>query len=180
MHIFIDYPWYCLPLCILAGAVYSAAMYLSRRKEPVVAEDKVAKGWIWLLAAARFLIVTILAFLLLGPVLRHTVNRHEKPVVAVIRDVSRSVPTTQRTLPEGLTELEKEYEVVYDSFGGGSTDIASALDAVRQQYAGRNLGAVVLMSDGIYNQGANPATEAMQLGVPIYTIALGDMYVATL
>ena len=174
MHIFIDYPWYCLPLCVLAGAVYSAAMYLSRRKETVVAEDKVAKGWIWLLAAARFLIVTILAFLLLGPVLRHTVNRHEKPVVAVIRDVSRSVPTTQRTLPEGLTELEKEYEVVYDSFGGGSTDIASALDAVRQQYAGRNLGAVVLMSDGIYNQGANPATEAMQLGVPIYTIALGD------
>jgi hypothetical protein len=41
-------------------------------------------------------------------------------------------------------------------------------------YSNQNLGAVVLASDGIYNEGSNPVYTAAKIAAPIYTIALGD------
>src|SRR6185436_20095022 len=41
-------------------------------------------------------------------------------------------------------------------------------------YEGQNLGAVILASDGIYNQGSNPVYNNKKLKTTVYTIALGD------
>lgn len=170
MQVFFDYPWYCVPLCVVAGAVYSAALYWVGTRHQEAANRKP----VILLAAVRFLMVSLLAFLLLGPVMKRKVSGHERPLVVVCRDVSGSIPAAERALPESLYDLEKRYEVVYDSFGGGSTNISAALTDVADRYAGRNLGAVVLLSDGIHNQGNAPEAAATALGVPVYTIALGD------
>jgi hypothetical protein len=41
-------------------------------------------------------------------------------------------------------------------------------------YGGQNLGAVVVASDGVYNEGSNPAYTDVPLSAPVYTVALGD------
>lgn len=180
MQVFFDYPWYFVPLCLLAGAVYSIALYGLRRKRQS-SDRKVAV----VLATLRFVTVSVLALLLLGPVVKRKVNSRERPLVVVTRDVSGSIAEAERGIPDGVTDLEKKYEVVYDSFGAGSTDIAAALSTISDRYAGRNIGAVVLISDGIHNQGSTPEAAAKGLAVPVYTIALGDTtaqrdaYVAT-
>lgn len=86
-----------------------------------------------------------------------------------------------------LSELEEDYDLQaytfgsslnegLDSlnFGGKQTDISALLDALYNRYSNRNIGAIVLATDGIYNKGSSPIYEQKRLNVPIYTIALGD------
>src|SRR5262249_29194386 len=41
-------------------------------------------------------------------------------------------------------------------------------------YTNQNLGAIILASDGIYNEGSNPVYMSEELHAPVYTIGLGD------
>ncbi len=164
----IDYPWYYVLFCLLAGAAYAAGLYL-------VGHRRFSKRMNLLLAALRFVAVSVIALLLLAPVAKRTVNEQQKPVVVVAQDVSESVDSIQRVVESGKWKVEsEECEVVYEEFGGTTTDIAAALEDIASRYQGRNLGAVVLATDGIYNRGNNPASTAERLTFPVYTVALGD------
>jgi hypothetical protein len=57
---------------------------------------------------------------------------------------------------------------------GARTDIAAALQSVREGLQGENLGAVALLSDGQYNTGRNPLYVADRFPVPIHTVTIGD------
>ena len=68
-------------------------------------------------------------------------------------------------------------------FTGSLTDISSALSWAREQHlqpgdatpeALRNLRAILLISDGDVTSGMNPVFEADRLGVPVFTVGLGD------
>jgi hypothetical protein len=48
------------------------------------------------------------------------------------------------------------------------------LDEVRVRYGDRNLGALIVVSDGLYNRGGNPLYHPFDLQVPFYSVALGD------
>ena len=161
----IDYPWYYVLFCLLAGAAYAAGLYYVGRR-------RFGKGVNALLAALRFVAVSAIALLLLAPVAKRTVNEQQTPIVVVAQDVSESIDSTQLTV-DGFLKGEP-YEMVYETFGGTTTDIASELSDIASRYQGRNLGAVVLATDGIYNRGGNPATTAERLSFPVYTVALGD------
>ena len=50
----IDYPWYYVLLCLLAGAIYAAALYAFGRKP-------FTRGLQWLLSVLRFLAVSAIA-----------------------------------------------------------------------------------------------------------------------
>lgn len=169
MQLLFDYPWYFIFFCLLAGGLYTFALYWMGRGKSSATLPRWARVALPML---RFLSVTIIAFLLLAPLVRRQVTDTEKPIVVFAKDVSESVKGKEIDLSK-LDEMN-DYEVIVDTFGGKSTDIAAALKSVGERYAGRNLGAVVLASDGIYNQGQNPATMAQSLGVPIYTVAQGD------
>lgn len=184
MQLLSDFPWYITLLCLLAGAAYSAGLYWHgrRRDEDMPRWAKV------LLPLLRFVTVSAIAFLLTAPLVKRQVNSHEKPLVVVAADASRSVPEEYR-LPADLRDaLDRRYEVVEYVYGATllpesdsarqavahATDISSALLQVADLYAGRNLGAIVLTGDGIYNRGQNPATTAATLPIPVYTVPLGD------
>ena len=167
MQLLLDYPWYCLLFCLLVGAVYSFVLYRKGSKS----QDSTPLSHRLPMALLRFVTVSLIACLLLAPLVKRHVNTHEKPIVVLAQDVSESV------LPFDYSKFSiqnSQFEVVIDSFGGKTTDIATALHDIGDRYAGRNLGAVVLATDGIYNQGANPVNTATQLAVPVYTVALGD------
>ncbi len=60
---------------------------------------------------------------------------------------------------------------------GPRTDLSRALGEVSWQTASRNLGAVIIYSDGTDTEGLTPEVarrKAAQIGVPIYTVGLGE------
>jgi hypothetical protein len=59
-------------------------------------------------------------------------------------------------------------------FNGRQTDISNALHQLNDRFVNQNIGAVVLATDGLYNQGSDPQYEAKNFKSTIYTIALGD------
>jgi len=56
----------------------------------------------------------------------------------------------------------------------GLTDMGQALREVYDRFSGPDLGAVIIDGDGIQNRGRDPRLDAARLGVPVFTIALGD------
>ncbi|GIV59199.1 MAG: hypothetical protein KatS3mg043_0288 [Rhodothermaceae bacterium] len=59
-------------------------------------------------------------------------------------------------------------------FEGARTNIAYALDYVREALKGENLRGVLLVSDGLYNTGRNPLYVAERFPVPVHTVVVGD------
>lgn len=167
MQILLDFPWYYILFCLLAGAAYSFILYCKDSKQ----QDTTPNSWRLPMALLRFVTVALVAFLLLAPLVKRHVNTHEKPIIVLAQDVSESVQPFDYLQ---FTIHNSQFDIVRDSFGDKTTDIAAALQDIADRYAGRNLGAVVLATDGIYNQGANPTTAATSLAVPVYTVALGD------
>ena len=49
--------------------------------------------------------------------------------------------------------------------------MASTID---NNFSNQNIGALVLVSDGIYNRGSNPVFQAAELQYPVYSVAFGD------
>lgn len=183
--------WFII-LCLALGAVYAAILYYRDTRF-----DEKASGspyWKYGMAAFRFIAVTVLAILLLSPFIRTRNTQTFKPIVAIVSDNSESVrnglgkdTTVYRDKLKALSDkLGDKYEVVqYNTgdalkqnnkadFNDKSTDLSGAIDELNDIYYNRNLGAVILASDGIYNKGINPVYAASKSTYSIYTIAVGD------
>jgi len=82
--------------------------------------------------------------------------------------------------------LEDKYEVkrfsfgeeirsgVIDSFNDPSTNISSQIQYFEDQFADQNIGAIIMATDGIFNEGSSPAYLSSKFKAPIHTVALGD------
>lgn len=152
------------------------------------------------MASLRFLTVFFLSFLLMSPLIK-TVNREiEKPLILILQDESASVGSIRDSLafkssyPGKLNELMESLGGDFDiktysigtslkqdlsfKFEGAETDLSTPVSSLRARYAGRNIGAVILASDGLFNRGANPLYSYPDLRAPVYTIGLGDTTVS--
>jgi hypothetical protein len=77
--------WYTL-LCILLGAAYTFLLYY--REKNIPAEYRWLKR---VLACTRGILVTLLAFLLLTPLIKSISREVEKPIVILAQDNSESI-----------------------------------------------------------------------------------------
>lgn len=172
-------------LCIIAGLAYASIQYL-RMKHPWSALTN------WILFSIRTLVVTFIAFLLLGPIVKQINNLFEKPVFIIVQDNSGSVKegydtaklkTLERTLIATSTSLsERGYETAVQnlagqdvqtfSFTGSASDLNSALKKISNRYEGRNVAGVLLVSDGLFNSGLSPLYSTFNF--PIHTVGVGD------
>lgn len=184
-------------MCLLVGAVYAFAMYqpLPRLVGSGTAVGGFDKRTTYGLAALRFVVVSFLAFLLLNPLIRSLRTLTEKPKVVLAIDNSESVAAAGRpALTRALASLQtlqqqladKGLDVSVRTFGDSvtngdltqlpftqrTTDLSGLLSSVRSDYEGRNLTDVVLVSDGIFNQGLSPTFG--QYPFAVQTIGLGD------
>ena len=185
-----QYPGWYLIFCLLLGLAY--AMFLYYRDNTFREQSKSLN---WILGGIRFFCISLLAILLLSPLLKSLLTETKKPVVILAQDQSESIAaemdeaalTAYRADFEQLkTNLEEEYEVKEYAFGNEVregidftfedklSNISKLLGTVYDTYSNQNLGAVVLATDGIYNEGSNPIYASTKLSVPIYTVALGD------
>lgn len=168
----IDYPWYMVLLCLLAGAVYAGVLYFFRTKK---GKGEAEGKWLRvLLFAFRFLSVSTIAFLLLAPMTRRNVHERQKPHVVLALDRSASVAQcadSAFTLDQLAKELEERCRVTLTTFGDAAqTDIGSVVEAC----ADGDVDALVIATDGIYNRGPNPVAAAERLAVPVCAVMLGD------
>ena len=189
-NISIQYPAWYLVLCVALGLIYALGLYY---KDKTFAEQypRLPK----LLGIVRFLSVSLLAFLLLKPTLKTIETDTQKPVIVLAQDESESVGAalSEEALErykkdwEALREkLATRYEVKEYDFGSKVrervhfemtdkvTNISKLMTYLGDLYTHQNLGAVVLATDGIYNEGSNPLYSNTRLNVPLYAIALGD------
>ncbi|MGB1075251.1 MAG: vWA domain-containing protein [Flavobacteriales bacterium] len=154
----------------------------------------------WALGALRTLAVTGIIMLLLGPLVKHLAQEIEAPQAVVLVDQSASVVLDQdssatralsafiQNLADELRSAEFTTSVLPFSdelnspiasgatlsFDGKKTNLGGALESVAYQYEGRNLGGVVLVTDGRSNRGVNPEFGAKLPGAPLHSIGLGD------
>lgn len=185
-----DYPAWFVLLCLLAGMLFAGFLYLRNRNSEF--PGKVLAG----LSVLRFLAVSLLSFLLLSPLLQRMTRYVEEPLVIFLQDNSRSLVSGKDSAyvsgdylqekMEALDKLDGRFEVRHYHFGesllsGDSTDfgdritdITAAFQELGNVFSNRNVGAVILASDGIYNRGSNPVFFSEQFPFPVYTLALGD------
>ncbi len=144
----------------------------------------------------RSLLIGSLAFLLLGPIWKGFITKTDKPIVIYAEDVSSSITsfTSQENLTnfqtkrdELLKSLEDKFDIEAYQFGSDlvafkdsmpgnekMTNISQSIEKLQEIHSHQNVGAIILATDGIYNQGYNPAYSKISSNTSIYTIALGD------
>ncbi|MCS7017750.1 MAG: VWA domain-containing protein [Cytophagales bacterium] len=181
-------PW-LIVLCIGVGFLYAWLLYTK--------DAPWSKTSNQILALLRFLLVSLLAFLLLEPMVRQIDNKYEKPVAVVAVDNSESMALVNapeklqqalQTMHRIAKQLENRgFEVQmrtlathdqplnsFDSvqFNLPVTNLHRLFASIQNSFENRNLGAVVLLSDGIYNQGSSPLYQPFKAA--IYTLGIGD------
>lgn len=186
-----EQPLWWLLFCFALGVGYAVLLYRNEKSLESL------RPWLRkLLFGFRTVVITLLAFLLLTPLIKINSRETEKPILIVAQDNSRSILINKDSLfyknsyPEQVRKfadaLKDKYDVKTISWGDRisekldfsynyqQTDFSALLDEVNVRYGNRNVGAMVVASDGLYNRGSNPVYSTASLKIPIYTLALGD------
>lgn len=180
------------PLLILPALIISLLLsYLLYRNE-----DRIPKLTGRILFVFRTLLITILLLLLLNPIIKHFENKVEKANFVIAIDNSQSIKEVLS--PDRLDSIKNDIAsfteylsqnninpVIYDfngkvsldslgqiDFSEPTTNISNLISDVSKNYENRNLGGMLLLSDGLYNRGISP--EFISQDLPIHTLGLGD------
>lgn len=141
--------------------------------------------------------------MLLSPFFRSVTKVKEKPVIIVALDNSESVAlgpdssSYRGPFLEDLDDLAASVEGIAEprrylfgenlrlipeessfreqtNYNDRLTDFSGMFSDLEAIYTNRNVGALIIASDGVFNTGANPVYQLKGLPYPIITIALGD------
>ncbi|MCZ4245586.1 hypothetical protein [Pedobacter punctiformis] len=174
--------------CIALGLLYAWLLYRGNKN--------LEKKLQYILATLRVIVVSAIAWLLFAPLIKTLNYTLDKPIIIIGQDNSLSagqIKTAgfdQKLYEQNLKALQNKladkYEVktynfsdsVADGFDfknqGKLTDASALFQKVKDEYTNRNVGAIILATDGIFNRGGNPLYSINQINAPVYTIALGD------
>jgi hypothetical protein len=196
MSILTEYPVWLIILCLLLGAGYAFLLYYKNRN---IDYGKRPRN---VMFALRGLVITLIAMLLLAPMIKSTRKTTEKPVIIFAVDNSESLLLTKDSayykndfgkevnklvhslgnkyvtevyyFGEKNTPINSSEEDIALDFKDKNTNISAIFDEISGVYAFQNVGALVLLTDGIYNQGSNPYYKAQQVKFPVHTVGLGN------
>ncbi|NJM25435.1 MAG: hypothetical protein HC859_08050 [Bacteroidia bacterium] len=171
-------------VCLLLGIGYAFLLYSA--KHPW------SRTMNRVLFAVRAALAFLLAFLLLGPIVKQITSEIEKPLFVILRDNSESVTETTDSVALGRLEQalhttrqaleDKGYNVVETDLAGNESDtwtfaetqsnLTDGLRRVTSRYEGQNIAGVIFVSDGIFNAGLSPAYASFNF--PVHSVGVGD------
>ena len=180
-------------LLLIFGIAIAISYWLYRR-DKILGERN---SWLpRLLAVFRTISLSLIAFFLLEPMMKTEEREIQRPIIAIAVDNSESILNGSDSVyykTELANEIQKlaaslddEYDVELFSFdekvskdlrydySGKISNLSNLIDEFETRYYNRNLGAIVLASDGNYNQGLSPIYNPISLNAPLYSILLGD------
>ena len=189
-----ELPTWWIIICFFAGIAYAFILY--RRDHSFDGIHKWLRGFLFIL---RAIAVFILAILLLTPLIKTFIREKEKPIVIIAQDNSESIILNKdssyyksadangykNAIKDLANDLKDKFDVrsiswgdrisdqIDYSFNEKQTDFSSLQKQLAVRYGNRNVGAIIIASDGLYNRGSSPL-YGDDLKVPVYTIALGD------
>lgn len=181
--------WWSL-LALTAGLLYAGILYFNNQKLPF------SKWLKYILFLTRALLVALIAFLLLGPFLKTSKRIVEQPLIIVAQDNSASIVLNQDSvfyreqypvvLEQLIDDIGSTYKVEFYTFGhrpvkdgvldytDQRTDFSALFAEINQSFYRRNVGAVVILSDGINNTGVQADIAAASFPFSMYAVGLGD------
>lgn len=192
MSLTFEHPSWLLLLCALGAGSLAWYMYRKdRSNRNFPASARIA------LALFRFSALFLIALFLLKPLVKTIERELEPPLLIIAQDNSRSLllgsdsSFYRNEWPAALQALQSDlgerYEVQSFRFGENLqegienidysdqlSDYSKALDGLYNRFSKRNIGAVILAGDGIYNAGSDPRYGTQSLQAPHFSIALGD------
>lgn len=182
---------------LAVGLAAAAAIFFYRHTLPPVSPVRRI-----ILTVLRALVLSLLVLLLFEPLLRLTSSSTRSPVVALLVDDSKSMTINDRrgsrdSMLRALLadpvfrRLAGHADVRTFTFGTrlrpaspgegdtlslaeDATDISGALQGLRTEAQRTPVTAAVVLTDGSYTLGENPLHDAEQLGIPLYTVGIGD------
>lgn len=200
MSLLTQYSLWFLPLCLLVGAGCAVLLYYKSKTLDLDKRSRI------IMSCLRGLAVSLLCFLLLAPMLKMVVKELDKPVIVFAIDNSESVVLSKDSAyyrheyPKQLEKLVSSFDDTYDvqiytvgsesrkmdefnvnslTFEEKATNLSSVFSDIATLYGNRNIGSVIVFSDGIYNTESNPYYKAASAEYPIYTVGLGSTEMVT-
>jgi hypothetical protein len=177
-------------IAIFFGLCFASLLYLFNKKQHY------SKSLTTLLFILRCTATSLLVILFFNPFLKIKKKAIEKSTIIIAQDNSTSLILTKdssfykNTYPlllDSLTnELDENYSVDKYLFGNETrdfdsinyqdhyTDISNVLKTFKKNYYKKNVGAVILLSDGICNKSYSPEQDIESYPFPIYSVTLGD------
>ena len=179
-----NYSYWFIIACVFIGIAYAFFLYQRR-----VYWNKTTH---LALAGLRFCLVFLLTLLFLEPFFKNIFNTFEKPLYIFLVDNSKSIElakgneysekivATTQALKKQLTDKGKhDAEIInfngtktIDSFLLDRTNIHTAIQQTAASFKNANLKGIILISDGITNQGLVPSYK--KYGTSVYGIGVGD------
>jgi len=170
---------------VLSAAAISYLLYFRNSENSTL--SILQKG---LLAFLRFMVLLLIFLFLLSPLIERTKRIRQLPIIAFAVDNSKSV----QNYADSFNEMEKkitkdlgdDYQLEFWTFGEKvensqtftgkerSSDYGQLVKSMKSYYINKNIGALILVGDGIYNQGQNPVNFASELRFPVYSVGVGD------
>lgn len=179
--------WY---LALLISVVLGGLVFFVVRKKD---KDLIQSKWNWVSPLLRGLMVTCLLLILISPIFNIEKNYEEQPRLAILIDKSTSVSNAvqdtavfRKQIDQFKNTLESKYDVALYSIGDGLhhdsiwnrnysiTDIQNGLYQFQNESKSNPVQQVVLISDGIYNMGADPSEQFNTTSYKINTLVIGD------
>lgn len=192
---FIEYSlWWLIPLVLIAVLGSFFLYFYPKRKF-------FSKTQTIFLSSIRFLALLLSLLLIVSPIFKQKKTIIKKPLIVLAQDNSSSIlmtkysPFYKNEFLIGLDKLskllEKDFELKTVLFGNDvreinnneiksikwedyATDISNVIEKIEEKYINLNLSGIVLITDGIINQGKSPLNIVENLQVPIFTVAMGD------
>jgi hypothetical protein len=184
--------WFIVLLAIvIASAAVLLLSYFRNKKNKDLTRTQAS-----ILMALRFLSFLLVAILLLSPFIRNLKKITQNPVIITAWDNSGSMISTQDSVKTAdeiskinsaiSSELGNKYSIINYTFGEKTapfetlnfgekkSDYSNLITTISNNHFNENIGAVILVGDGIYNQGKNPVNLINKISFPIYTVGLGD------
>lgn len=146
----------------------------------------------YLLTGLRFFTVLSVSLLLAGPLVKSLRKMVQNPLIILAVDNSESMRSSvgkEQLLvltEQAQSRLNRDFDQVtytFDQktvrrdlpdFGGKGSGYGNMLQTIYNNHFNDNVGALVIIGDGIHNQGENPVNAVRQLNFPVYTLAVGD------
>ncbi len=189
----INFSFSSSPLIIIIGALIIGiyVYYIYKYTVP-----KVSLTLKYFLFAARFLALLLILFILFEPILSLEYLETEKAKNLIFIDNSKSIVAEDSAERAGyLNEFTERIKnipqdaVEYFFFGSNSqpisidsidyldnsepfTNISQIFEFIKSLKT--NVGSIVLVSDGILTEGSNPVYSVENLGIPVFTVGIGD------
>ncbi|MEJ2105684.1 MAG: hypothetical protein P8X47_14085 [Ignavibacteriaceae bacterium] len=186
----LNYPVIYLFLAILLIAGYS--YYVYRYTIPPVNKSRKI-----LLVTLRALALLLLCFILFEPILNLNRKLNLEPSNLVFIDNSRSMTiddgtkrsTNSKEILNYLLNNASQNNLTFYEFGNSVRDLsADSLDRVNfsdgstnlqevfnyVKNSEKNIASTTIITDGVITAGSNPYYDAINLGVPLFTIGIGD------